>query len=257
MMHTLLPWEFNTAGGTLDVAAERLVTRQELDYPLEFAPVKVVPYALGELAHWGEDRTGGDLQRAFFQTGVRASVPFWTADPTIRDALFNLNGLAHKVVFDGEVSFARANRDMGQLPLYDELDDDSIEEFRRRLFFPPFAGGLAPYYILGAPTIIDPKFDPRFYALRSGIQGSVTSPTTEIADDLTAVRLGMRHRLQTKRGPLGAQHIVDWVTFDTNATWHLVPSRQPRQLRRGHRPRRLRPPLAPGRSFYGPFRRGG
>jgi hypothetical protein len=218
-IHALFPWEFNTAGGPLDAAGERLVTRQEIDVPLEFAPVKVVPYALGELAHWGEDRTGGDLQRVFFQTGVRASVPFWAADPNIRDALFNLNGLAHKVVFDGEVSFAQANRDMDQLPLYDELDDDSIEELRRRLFFPPFAAGLAPYYIFGAPTFIDPKFDPRFYALRSGIQGSVTSPTTEIADDLTTVRLGMRHRLQTKRGPLGAQHIVDWITFDTNATW--------------------------------------
>ena len=35
------------------------------------------------------------------------------------------------------------------------------------------------------------------------MQGWVTSPSTEIADDLTAVRMGMRHRLQTKRGPLG------------------------------------------------------
>ena len=75
------------------------------------------------------------------------------------------------------------------------------------------------YYIPGAPSFIDPKFDPRFYALRSGLQGWVTSPSTEIADDLAAVRLGMRHRLQTKRGPLGEERIVDWITFDSNATW--------------------------------------
>jgi hypothetical protein len=217
-MFTLLPWEFDGAA-PLDAAGERLVTRQELDYPLDFAPFKVVPYALGELAHWGADINGDDIQRAYGQVGLRASIPFWAVDPTIRDRLFNLNGLAHKVVFDAEISYADANRNITQFPLYDELDDDSIEEIRRRLFFAPFAGGLAPYYLLGTPTTIDGKFDPRFYALRTGIQSWVTSPTTEIADDLTAVRLGMRHRLQTKRGPLGQQHIVDWVTFDSNATW--------------------------------------
>ncbi|MEX2317378.1 MAG: organic solvent tolerance protein OstA [Pirellulales bacterium] len=219
-IHTLLPWEFESGVITpIDAAGERLVTRQEIDYPLDFAPFKVVPYALGELAHWGADINGDDIQRAYFQTGLRASIPFWAVDPTIRDPLFNLNGLAHKVVFDAEISYADANRNITDFPLYDELDDDSIEEFRRRLFFSPFAGGLAPYYDDGPPSTIDGKFDPRFYALRSGMQSWVTSPTTEIADDLTAVRLGMRHRLQTKRGPLGAQHIVDWFTFDSNATW--------------------------------------
>jgi hypothetical protein len=217
---SLLPWEHEPGVATgIDGAGERLVTRQELDYPLDFAPFKVVPYALGELAHWGADINGDDIQRAYFQTGLRASIPFWAVDPTIRDPLFNLNGLAHKVVFDAEVFYADANRNIDQFPTYDELDDDSIEEIRRRLFFSPFNGGLAPYYLAGPPSLINPKFDPRFYALRTGIQGNVTSPTTEIADDLTAVRLGMRNRLQTKRGPLGAQHIVDWLTFDTNVTW--------------------------------------
>jgi hypothetical protein len=226
-IHTFLPWEFSTglAPSPLDAAGERLVTRQEIDFPLNFAPFKVVPYGLGELAHWGEALDGDDIQRAFFQTGVRASIPFWAVDHNVRDALFNLNGLAHKVVFDAEVAYAEANRNITDLPLYDELDDDSIEEFRRRLFFAPFAGGLAPYYLNGVPTVIDPKFDPRFYALRSGIQSWVTSPTTEIADDLTTVRVGMRHRLQTKRGPIGQQHIVDWLTFDSNATWFPRASR--------------------------------
>ena len=128
------------------------------------------------------------------------------------------------------------------------------KRFRRRLFFSPFGGGLAGmYYIPGAPSFIDPKFDPRFYALRSGLQGWVTSPSTEIADDLTAVRMGMRHRLQTKRGPLGEERIIDWLTFDSNATW--FPDGEPRQRRRRHRPDRLRPPLAPRRSLLDPLRR--
>jgi hypothetical protein len=219
---TLLPWEYDSAlvPAGIDAAGERLVTRQEIDLPLNLAPFKVVPFALGELAHWGDDLNGEDIQRAYVHTGVRASIPFWAADPSVRDPLFNLTGLAHKVVFEAEVSYADANQDMTSLPLYDALDDDAIEEFRRRLFFAPFGGGLLPaYYLVGPPSFIDPKFDPRFYALRTGIQGNVTSPTTEIADDLTTVRLGMRHRLQTKRGPLGDQHIVDWLTFDSHATW--------------------------------------
>ena len=40
-----------------------------------------------------------------------------------------------------------------------------------------------------------------------------------MVDDLLAVRMGMRHRLQTERGVAGNQHIVDWLTFDTNATY--------------------------------------
>ncbi len=221
-----LPWEDDSAGLPISGSGERFVTRQEIDWPIDLAPFKIVPFALGEVAHWGEDIEGDDLQRAYVHTGLRASIPFWTVDPTIRDPLFNLNGLAHKVVFDAEVSYADATRDLTQLPLYDTLDDEAFVEMRRRLFFSPFGSGLAGvYYIPGAPSIIDPKFDPRFYALRSGLQGWVTSPSTEIADDLTAVRMGMRHRLQTKRGPLGAERIIDWLTFDANATWFPMENR--------------------------------
>ena len=35
----------------------------------------VTAYALGELAHWGEDLSGSDLQRAYAQVGLRASMP--------------------------------------------------------------------------------------------------------------------------------------------------------------------------------------
>ena len=198
---TLLPWEANVEG-------ERLVTRQELDLPLELGPVKVVPFVLGELAQWGQALDGEQLQRAYIHTGVRASVPFWAVFPDVQDPLFNLNGLAHKVVFDVEFSYADADEDLADLALYDSLDDTSILEFRRRLL-----DGTLP------PTITNIKFDPRFYAFRSGLQGWVTSPVTEIADDLMALRLGMRHRWQTKRGGPGRQHLVDWLTFDMNATY--------------------------------------
>jgi hypothetical protein len=197
---TTLPWE-------ADVDGERLFTRHELDMPFQLGAVKVVPFALGELARWGEALDGDPLERAYVNTGVRASLPMWAVYPDVRDPLFNLNGLAHKVVFDAELSYADANANFDELPLYDPLDDISIVEFRRRL-----ASGALP------PTITDPKFDPRRYALRSGMQNWVTAPVPEIADDLMALRLGMRHRWQTKRGVAGNQHLVDWLTLDMNAS---------------------------------------
>lgn len=194
------PWE-------ADVDGERVATRQEFDLPMQVGAVKVVPFALGEFAHWGEALDGQSLDRAYIHTGVRASVPFWAVFPEVYDPLFNLNGLAHKVVFDAELSYADANANYDELPLYDPLDDIQLNEFRRRVFNPTLP-----------PNITDLKFDPRTYAIRSGLQGWVTSPSTEMVDDLLAARLGMRHRWQTKRGGPGRQHIVDWLTLDVNAT---------------------------------------
>jgi hypothetical protein len=201
-----LPWETTPVGDPLTVRGERLATRQEIDLPLQLGPFKVVPYALGEAAHWGEDRMGDDLQRLYGQAGVRASLPMWAVNPMVQSDLWNLHGLAHKVVFDMDFSWSDASEDLDRLPLYDPLDDDSIEAFRRRFTTTTF-GGAVPR-----------RFDERFYALRSGLGGWVTSPSTEIADDLLAFRLGARQRWQTKRGAPGKQRIIDWVTLDTHAT---------------------------------------
>ena len=198
--HFPFPWEANVEG-------ERVATRQEIDFPIDLTsagtPIKIVPYFMGELAHWGEDLTGQDLQRAYMQTGVRASLPMWAVNPHVRDPLFNLNGLAHKVVFDAELSYADSSRDYDELPLYDAIEDNALEEIRRRMFFPtiPIAS------------------DPRFYLIRSGIQSYVASPTTELVDDLSVARVGMRHRLQTKRGAPGQERVVDWLTLDANASY--------------------------------------
>lgn len=218
---SLFPWEEDDLGNAIDGNGERLVTRQEIDLPIDLSPFKVVPFALGEAAHWGADLNGNDIQRLYFNTGIRASIPFWAVNPEIRDPLFNLNGLAHKVVFDVEASYADANQNYDEFPLYDEIDDDSIEDFRRRLFFSPFGGALAGtfYDPTAVPVFIDPKFDPRYYLIRSNTQRWVTSPTTELVEDLALVRMGMRHRLQTKRGGPATQHIVDWLTFDANISY--------------------------------------
>lgn len=208
-----LPWEANDAQG------ERFATRQEIDWPFQLGPVKVVPYALGEAAHWGQDIDGSSLDRLFWQLGARASLPIWSVDPTYNSDMFNVHGLAHKVVFDIEFSYADSNRDLTQLPLYDPVDDDSVEAFRRRFLTNTFGiPSLSPLpFPPGTPWV--PKFDERFYAVRSGLQNWVTSPSTEIADDLTALRLGAEQRWQTKRGPANNRRIIDWITLDTNITF--------------------------------------
>ena len=195
-----LAWESEQEG-------MRLATRHEVDLPLELGPVKIVPFVGGEAAYWGNDINGDSIGRLLGQAGLRTSLPMWRVDPTIRSDLFNLNGLAHKVTFEGDLLYADASQDLTRFPLYDAIDDDSTEQFRRRFQFLTF----------GAPPI-PTRFDERFYAFRTGLQENVTSPSVEIADDLMVAKLGILQRWQTKRGAAGQERIVDWITLDAHAS---------------------------------------
>ncbi|MCA9197184.1 MAG: hypothetical protein KDA87_06575, partial [Planctomycetales bacterium] len=163
--------KFDPLAWEADAEGLRAVSRQEISAPLLLGPFKFAPYALGEAAYWHEDLSANELERMYGQLGVRASIPFWRVNPAVQSQLFNLNGLAHKIVYEAEFFWAEADQDFQQLPLYDPLDDDSVEFFRRRFFFDTFngvAGGDVPL-----------EFDERTYALRSGMQGWVTSPSAE------------------------------------------------------------------------------
>jgi hypothetical protein len=206
----LLNWERDVGGG-------RYATRQEIDLPLELGPFKVVGRALGELAHWDEDLTGNDNDRAYGQLGVNVSLPMWSADPVVESELFNVHGIAHKVNFNLDVSFSDATRNLSEFPLYDPLDDNSIEYFRRQFQTTTFGGILVPSPP-GNPTAIPTRFDERFYALRTGLGDWVTAPT-EIADDLFAVRMGIDQRWQTKRGFPGERTLQDVVVLNSGITF--------------------------------------
>jgi hypothetical protein len=182
----------------------RAITRQEIDLPLDLGPVRVVPYLLGEAGFWGQDVNGDDVSRLYGQAGVRASLPIWKVDPMVRSELFYLNGLTHKISLETEFFYADADEDLSRFPLYDPLDDNAQEQFRRRFTFDTFGG-----------TLPD-KFDPRNFALRSGMQGNVTGASAEVADDLTLLRLGAHQRWQTKRGLPGRERIVDWMSLDVD-----------------------------------------
>ncbi len=196
-----------------EVAAKglRAATRQELDLPVQIGWLKVVPYALGEVAYWQEDLANTEQTRLLGQLGVRASVPIWSFDPSYRNTLWNLNGMAHKIHLQTDIYWADADRDLGIFPLYDNLDDNSIEHFRRRFYFLTFGGlpgGTLPL-----------RFDERYFALRSGLQRWVSSTTTEIADDMLAARVDLRQRWQTKRGAPGSERTLDWIVLNMGGTF--------------------------------------
>jgi len=195
----------------------RAASRQELSLPLEWGPAKVVPYVSGEAAYWRETLARNELTRLLGQAGLRTSIPFWRANPAVRNVLLNLNGLAHKVVLEADLFWSDADANFEELPLYDPLDDDSIEYFRRSFCTYSFD--------CGPDGQIPLRFDERFYALRSGLQRWVTSPSTEIADDLAAIRLAARQRWQTKRGLPGQQRVVDWITLDLESLVYPDPDR--------------------------------
>ena len=152
-----------TAPATRSTAkGERFITRQEIDWPIDFAPFKVVPYALGELGHWGEDINGDDIQRAVRpdrRAGQHSVLGRRSDDP--RPAVQSQRPRAQSRVRRRGLLRRRQRKTSTEFPLYDELDDDSIEEFRRRLFFSPFGGGLAGvYYMPGAAVVHRPEVRP-------------------------------------------------------------------------------------------------
>src|SRR5690606_1949059 len=55
-----LPWEVEAEG-------IRAATRHEIDVPLLLGPVKTVPYALGEVAHWSQDINQDEVTRLYGQ----------------------------------------------------------------------------------------------------------------------------------------------------------------------------------------------
>ena len=200
----LLPWERDRQG-------LRAVTRHELDAPMEAGPVKVVPYVLGEAGFWGETLNEDELSRFYGQGGVRASLPVWSVDPTVKSELFNLNGMAHKISYEIDAFYAAADQDVTEFPLYDQLDDNAQEAFRRRMLFNTFG--------LTFGDQIPLQYDERLFALRSNMQGWVTGQSMEIADDLTQVRMSVNQRWQTKRGLAGQERIIDWITLDVDAVF--------------------------------------
>ncbi len=190
-----------------DVEGGVAMTRHEIDMPLRFGPVNVVPYALGEIAYWEENALGDSASRLYGSAGVRSSLQFWKAYPNLYDPILGLNGLAHRVSFEFDYFYADSTENLDTVAQYNEFDDDAQERFRER--FPTLEFGGA----------IPPELDPRFYAVRTGAGRSVSAPYHELVDDMHALTFAVRQRWQTHVGPPDRTRVADWMTLDLQATW--------------------------------------
>lgn len=192
-------------------------SRQEVDLPLQLGPVKTTPYALGEYGFWGRGVDSKNISRLYGQLGVRFNLPVWKVNSDVESRTWYVNGVAHKMNFVVDASYSDANKNYDDLILYDQIDDLQVEDFRRRYSVTTYSGKGAGY-----SDSIPLRFDERYYSIRQGLlAGDVTSPTTELVDDLMLVRLGWDNRWQTKRGPVDSRRVVDWITF--NAGINLYP----------------------------------
>ena len=184
-----------------------VMSRHEVSAPFNAGPTKLVPYAMGEAAYWGDGFTSRSIDRLTGRVGIRSSLSVWRVFPFVESAIFNLNGLAHRMVFEADASVTDASENLSNIPQFNEFDDNAQERFRQRFLFNTFGGVL--------PNI----FEPRMYAVRTGAGGSVTSPYHELVEDQQVVRLAWRHRLQTKAGPPDRLRIKDWMTLDLEASF--------------------------------------
>ncbi len=194
---------FTPLPGEVEARGVIAASRQEVAAPVLAGPVKVVPYLSGEVAHFGQDVNGDDRTRLLGQAGVRATLPMWQQFPTVQSNLLNIRSLAHKMEWRGEFFYADSTMNMDEIPLYESLEDNAQEQFRRRLIFDNFGGPPLPL-----------QYDPRNYAFRQGIQRYVTSPSMPVADDLMLGRVGLTQRWQTKRGLPGRERIADLALLD-------------------------------------------
>ena len=217
----LLPSATSNAPGEIGetrLSGDSLVftSRHEIDAPFQLGPVKTTPYALGEYGFWGHGTEGTNISRLYGRLGVRFNLPVWKVDSDVENKVWYVNGIAHKMNFVVDASYSDANKDYQRLILYDQIDDWQVQDYRRRYSASTFSG-LGPAGLDAIPV----RFDERYYAIRQGVlAGNVTSPSSELADDLQLVRLGWNNRWQTKRGPNGYQRVVDWITFDAGISFY-------------------------------------
>jgi hypothetical protein len=173
--------------------------------PIDTGFSKIVPFVSGEAAYWGEDVQGNSLTRLTGQAGYRSSTPIWKVFPNVQSSLLNLNGLAHKLTFESQFLYADTNKELEQLPLYNPIDDNAQEHFRRRLVFNTFGG------------VLPDQFDATSYAARQSMQRYVTATSNEVVTDQLQSRTGIHQRWQTKRGVPGRERIADLLEFDLDA----------------------------------------
>lgn len=199
----------NTSGSW---SSGRAFSNHELDLPLQFDFIRVVPYVQGQVAGWTEQINGQGLGRVWGAAGVRADIMAWKRYPYVQSELLNVHGLNHKVNFELDFRDAYSNVNLNQIGIQDDLDDNSYESTRRYFALTNYIGGVLPG-----------QYDPRFLLLRRAL--SPIGGPSDIQGSLNTLQMNIHQRLQTKRGPEGRRRIIDYMTLDLSTTYFPQSSR--------------------------------
>ena len=217
-----LPWEQSDAQGG------RFATRQEIDWPFQLGVVKVVPYALGEAAHWGEDINGNPLDRLFWQAGVRAEHA-------------HVVGRSHRLQRPVQRPRHRPQGRLRRRVLLRPSRTRTWKTCRSTIRWTTTrsrrSGGGSMTTTFGVPSMIDRaaarrRDDPDPAAVRRAAlrPADRLAKLGHLAEHGNRRRpdgrpAGVEQRWQTKRGPADDRHIIDWITLDTNVTFFPDPNR--------------------------------
>jgi len=105
----------------------RVDSRQEVEFPLDLGPVRLVPFVSARGTLWDDSPYAGGLTRGFATYGVRGSMYFSRVYPDVQRDLLDIHSVRHIIkphlVAWGSVS----NRDAGDLYPFDQ-DVESLED---------------------------------------------------------------------------------------------------------------------------------
>ena len=210
-----------TPGDQSAVDTGRADWHQRLSVPVDLGPFRLEPYGAMALTGYTEDQTGDSRARFYGGGGAKLTLPLSKLYRDVQNETLNMRGLYHKIEFGLNYFNAYSDTDPSTLPQLDRLNDDvsdySYRAFRRfgGLYEAPGQSGiLFADTPAGIATRTSPIFDPERLANRRLLQSR-----TDVLDSMHALQMEVRQRWQTKRGPEGNEHTVDWMTLNVGATY--------------------------------------
>jgi len=203
------PGTFLPEGTTTNGSTGRAAIFQELALPLQWGAFHVAPYLKGAVVGYTEDVNGDVATQLWGGLGVRAHLPLTRLYDGIQSELLNVNGLNHKINLQANYFYAEATQRYTRFLQIDRLNDFATDQANRE--FRPFQ----PIYnsAAGLALATSPLYDPQRLALRRLVENRF-----DTLDQIHVVQLEARQRLQTKRGVLGSQHIIDWMSLDAGVS---------------------------------------
>jgi hypothetical protein len=111
-----------SSGSTL-----RADSRQEVGFPLDLGPLRVVPFGSIRGTTWDDSVASGNLSRVFGTYGLRSSMYFWRVFEEVRSKLLDITGIRHVIKPDITAWGAHTNVDSQEQFLFDETVEDIDE----------------------------------------------------------------------------------------------------------------------------------